>query len=456
MLLLLILLARLSLCLFTVESVTSLVSGTLNSVVPAFLSVQPADSGASTSDNFLASLRKRQVDEGVSVTDGQTIKLQSIGASFSANLMSAWSRRVDERSDGAFSYEYDPAGSGAGTGALLSDDPPPFVGSDVPLTSGDATRAGEPGAVLHLPVTLGAIAPIIHIPELEAAAAADAAAGPASGSSTLRTLHRWRWAVRLSPSVLAAIFQGDIVEWRDERILALQAAPVAAVLASISTTIVVAYRIDSSGSTEVFSNYLSRFSNGTWTGDVAKTVDSWARHAVGATGTSGVATLLGAAHGSLGYLSSSSVDESAGLLPVALLTDGVAYAQLTSASAAAAVDGVTLPEPEAIWQGFDILGGRVTGSLASWPLSTLSYLIVWSDLRAWDDVGCAAKAFLLWAMTADAQYEALNAGLIPLPDFLRERNLEAIGRILVSDDALVNDFYAVLSTERVVEYVKPE
>jgi phosphate transport system substrate-binding protein len=400
-------------------------------------------------------LRKRQEDV-VSGSDGQTITLSSIGASFSGELMSAWSRRVDERSDGAFTYKYDPAGSGAGVGALLSADPPPFVGSDVPLTSGDATRAGEPGAVLHLPVTLGAIAPIVHIPQLEAAAAADAAAGPASESSTLQTLHRWRWAVRMSPSVLAAIFQGDIEEWRDERILALQAAPVAAVLAGISDTIVVVRRTDSSGSTEILTSYLSRFSNGTWEGGVGKVVDTWARYSAGTAGSSEVATLIGAAHGSLGYLSSSAVDEAAGLLPVALLTDGIAYAQLTSASAAAAVEGVSLPEPEAIWQGFDILGGRVTGSLASWPLSTLSYVIVWSDLRAWGDVGCAAKAFLMWAMTADAQYEALNAGLIPLPTYVSERNLEAIQRILVSNDALANEFYSVLSTERVVQYVKPQ
>ncbi|MGC8936913.1 MAG: phosphate ABC transporter substrate-binding protein PstS [Candidatus Methanomethylicaceae archaeon] len=185
------------------------------------------------------------------------------GASFPYPIITKWISEYNKLYPHVL-ISYQSVGSGAGIGNLLSKifD---FAGSDATLT--DAQLANY--SIIHIPATMGGVVVAYNLP------------GIGSG-------------LRLSPDVIAKIFQGNITRWNDPELLSLNPT-----LNLPEKDIVVVRRSDSSGTTYIFTNYLRNAST-FWALGSGTTVN-WPV-GIGAPQNTGVASVLTQTPYSVGYL----------------------------------------------------------------------------------------------------------------------------------------------------------
>jgi len=162
-------------------------------------------------------------------------------------------------------------GNGSGTGIKqVSEQTIDFGASDGPMTD-EQLKAAKGGTVLQIPLTLGAVAVTYNIPNAPK-------------------------ELKLGPKVLADIFLGTITDWNDQRIASDN--PGATLP---DTKIVVAHRSDGSGTTYIFSDYLSSISP-VWFSKVGKgTSVNWSV-GIGGKGNASVAGAIQQTPGSIGYV----------------------------------------------------------------------------------------------------------------------------------------------------------
>src|SRR5262245_56824400 len=148
------------------------------------------------------------------------------GATFPAPLYDVWTNKFFAETGEQVSYS--PTGSSQGVEGVLVGRVD-FGGSEAPLTAEQLAKAGE---VLQIPTTLGAVAVVYNV----------------AGA--------WN-NMKLTPEVLAAIFLCDITNWNDTRISWLNGGTPLP-----PAPIQIIYRKDGSGTTKVFTDYLSKVSSG--------------------------------------------------------------------------------------------------------------------------------------------------------------------------------------------------
>jgi len=163
---------------------------------------------------------------------------------------------------------YQSIGSGGGIKAL-TDKTVDFGASDAPLSDDQAKAMGADA--VHIPVTAGAVVLSYNLPEVK---------------DTLM----------LTPDVLANIFLGNIKKWNDPKIAAINKG-----VKLPSTDIVVAHRTDGSGTTNIFTTYLTKVSKD-WETKVGKGSSvNWVA-GMGGKGNEGVAGLIKQTPGAIGYI----------------------------------------------------------------------------------------------------------------------------------------------------------
>lgn len=163
---------------------------------------------------------------------------------------------------------YQSIGSGGGI-LQLTNKTVDFGDSDAPLTEEQAQKMGVP--VLHIPMCSGAVVISYNLPEVK---------------DTLK----------ISPEVLADIYLGKITKWNDAKIAAINAG-----VKLPATPIVIAHRSDGSGTTNIFTDYLSKV-NDEWKTKVGKgTSVNWPL-GIGGKGNEGVAGLIKQTPGGIGYI----------------------------------------------------------------------------------------------------------------------------------------------------------
>lgn len=162
---------------------------------------------------------------------------------------------------------YQAIGSGGGIRQLINKTVD-FGGSDAIMSSEDVKAAG--GSVLHIPICIGAVVLTYNLP----------------GNPE----------VNFTGDVIGDIFLGKIKKWNDAKIVAINKN-----IKLPDLPITVVHRSDGSGTTFVFSDYLSKV-NHDWTGKVGKgTALNWPA-GLGAKGNPGVAGLVKQTPGSIGYV----------------------------------------------------------------------------------------------------------------------------------------------------------
>jgi phosphate transport system substrate-binding protein len=163
---------------------------------------------------------------------------------------------------------YQSIGSGGGI-LQLTNKTVDFGDSDAPLTEEQAQKMGVP--VLHIPMCSGAVVISYNLPEVK---------------DTLK----------LTPDIIAGIFLGKVTKWNDPKIAAINKG-----VKLPATDIVIAHRSDGSGTTNIFTDYLSKVSDD-WKTKVGKgTSVNWPA-GLGGKGNEGVAGLIKQTPGGIGYI----------------------------------------------------------------------------------------------------------------------------------------------------------
>lgn len=179
--------------------------------------------------------------------------LEGAGATFPYPLYSKWFRDYAAINPNV-SFNYDAVGSGGGVRRIL-DQAADFGASDVYLT--DEELKGAPAKLLHIPTVMGAVAVTYNLP------------GIGSG-------------LKLTSDVLAGIYLGKITRWDDPLLSEQNPA-----LKLPDEPITVVYRSDRSGTSSIFTDYLSNV-NAEWDKKIGKGVNLDWPAGVGAKGSSGV------------------------------------------------------------------------------------------------------------------------------------------------------------------------
>lgn len=191
--------------------------------------------------------------------------LMGAGATFPYPLYSKWFDAYSSQHD--IPIKYLPIGSGKGY-YQLKEDRIDFAGSDIFLNN--ALIDTLPRPVLHVPMCIGAVGIAYHLPNQP--------------------------NLKLTPDVLADIFLGQIKKWNDPRIQSLNSN-----VTLPNLHIIVIHREDVSGTTYVFSQYLSQVSS-VWADQIGIGGNvSWPT-GLAAIGNTGTSELIHQVNGSIGYL----------------------------------------------------------------------------------------------------------------------------------------------------------
>ncbi|HSV51409.1 MAG TPA: phosphate ABC transporter substrate-binding protein PstS [Burkholderiaceae bacterium] len=208
------------------------------------------------------------------------------GASFPAPLYSKWAADYNKASGVKINYQS--VGSGAGLRQIEAKTVD-FGASDAPLKDEELAKKG----LMQFPTVIGGVVPVVNIK------------GIAAGQ------------LKLNGQVLGDIFLGKITNWNDPAIKALNAG-----LALPDAAIAPVRRADGSGTSFIFTNYLSKV-NAEWKTKVGEgTAVNWPAGA-GGKGNEGVAAFVGRLPNSIGYVEYAYVKQ-----------NKMAYAQLQNASGA--------------------------------------------------------------------------------------------------------------------------
>ncbi len=195
------------------------------------------------------------------------ITLNGAGATFPYPIYSKWfSEYNKKRPDVQINYQS--IGSGGGIRQVIAGTVD-FGATDGPMS--DAQLKQAKGKILHIPTVLGAVVPAYNVPEVKE-------------------------ELKFTPEALAGIFLGRITSWNAKEIA--EANPGVNLP---NTPIVVVHRSDGSGTTFVWTDYLSKVSRD-WTRKAGRGTSVGWPTGLGAKGNEGVAGLLRQLAGSIGYV----------------------------------------------------------------------------------------------------------------------------------------------------------
>ena len=297
--------------------------------------------------------------------------LTGAGATFPYPIYSKWFDVYRQKTGVQINYQS--IGSGAGIQQVKAGTVD-FGASDAALSN---ERLREmPRRILHFPTVAGAVALAYDIPGL---------AQP----------------LRLTPELVSGIYLGKVTTWDDKRIAAVNPG------ASLpSAPILAVHRSDGSGTTNIFTSYLSAVSV-EWREIVgANTSVSWPS-GVGGKGNEGVAGLVRQTPGAIGYVELAYAKQNR--LPVALVKNKAGqFVGPSLASTTAAVSGAA----QALAKDVRTPIVNAPGPDA-YPISGLTFLLVYQDSR--DPARAKALAdFVTWAMRdGQGMVEALDYARLP-------------------------------------------
>lgn len=232
--------------------------------------------------------------------------------------------------------------------------------------------------------------------------------------------------LKLSGSTLEKIFMGEIKKWDDPAIREINSG-----LNFPDKDITVVHRSDGSGTTQIFSDYMTKISE-KWAGQIGagKTLN-WPS-GIGAKGNPGVAGTIKQAEGSIGYLGSEFAF--AQNIQVAKIENSTGnYVEPSIQSISAAAKG-TIPDDTRI---------MVTNSSdpESYPISGFTWIILYKEQsyngRSYDQA-LQTVTFLDWLISSDAQADAEKVNYAPLPETAVEKAKKILRSVTYNGKPLLN------------------
>jgi len=297
--------------------------------------------------------------------------LTGAGATFPYPLYSKWFDVYQQKTGVKINYQS--IGSGGGI-QQITQRTVDFGASDAPMT--DEQLAAAPGPLLHIPTVIGAVVVTYNVPGI----------GP---------------GLKLTPEALASVFLGEVQKWNDPRIA--QSNPGMSLPA---TDIAVVHRSDGSGTTNIFTDYLSAVS-ATWKSRVGKGTSVDWPVGLGGKGNEGVTGQVQQTPGAIGYVELAYAVQNK--LPVASLQNQAGkFVDPTIESTTAAAAGAAASMPD------DLRVSIVNAAGAqSYPIAGFTYLLVYRE-QADAAKGKTLVDFLWWALH-DGQAFAKDLLYAPLP-----------------------------------------
>jgi phosphate transport system substrate-binding protein len=326
----------------------------------------------------------------LNIAHAQQVTLNGAGATFPFPLIDEW--RVDYQTvKPDVNINYQSIGSGGGVKQFI-EKTVDFGATDAPLTPEEIQQA--PNAV-HIPETIGSVVPAYNL--------------PVEG-------------LKLTGPILAEIFLGNITKWNDPKIQEINPD-----LTLPAEDIVVVHRSDGSGTTFVWTDYLSNVSQ-TWNQQIGKGKSIEWPVGVGAPGNEGVANSINTTPNSIGYVELAYA-LTTGMKHAAVQNQAGNFIQgsIDSTEAAVSASAPSLPAGDQPWTNVTMVNAP---GADSYPIASFSYLLVYKELT--DDPGLADKNkaqslvdFINWAIT-DGQQFASDIGYVPLPEQVVQLNQETL------------------------------
>jgi phosphate transport system substrate-binding protein len=333
-----------------------------------------AGAGASGTANACFPVKGKCPEEATNLT--------ASGATFPAVLYGKW---IDEYNKlTGVQINYQAIGSGGGIKAI-TERSVDFAGSDVAMT--DQQLADAKAALFHIPMVMGAVVPTYNVAGLT--------------------------RLQLTPETLSGIYLGTIKTWNDSKIAADNPG-----VTLPSANITVVFRSDGSGTTGVFTDYLSKVSPD-WKSRVGSATSVNFPVGIGAKGNDGVAGAIKSTPNSIGYVELIyALQQKLGTATMKNAAGKFVEPTLDAVTVSAA--GVTYPADLRI---------SVTNAPdpAAWPISTFTYVLTYANItdRA---KGLAMTRYFWWA-THDGQQFAKDLGYAPLPKDAQTKAEEKIRAI---------------------------
>ena len=298
--------------------------------------------------------------------------LQGAGASFPSPLYQKWLSEYGKLYPNV-RIDYQSIGSGGGI-RQLKEQTVDFGASDAPMTDADLKSA--PGEILHVPTVLGAVVITYNLAGI-------------------------KQPLRFSPEALADIFLGKIKKWNDPKIAADNPG-----VTLPTSDVTVIHRSDSSGTSAVFTDYLSKVSP-EWKEKVGSGVSpSWPT-GIGGKGNEGVTGQVKNTPNTIGYIEL--VYAVKNNLPVAHIKNASGNfiePSIDAVTAAAAATASSLP---------DDLRVSITNAAGAqaYPISSYTYILVYKNQK--DAAKGKALVDFLWWGIHDGENFAKELQYAPLP-----------------------------------------
>ena len=305
------------------------------------------------------------------------------GATFPYPIYAKWAEAYKKSSGVGLNYQS--IGSSGGKRQIKAKTVT-FGGTDAPVKGADLDKDG----MVQFPSVLGGVVPVVNLDGIK------------SGE------------LKLTGEVLAELFMGSISNWNDPKIAALNPGKKLP-----NQAVTVAHRADGSGTTFIFTDYLSEVS-ATWKEKLGKNASiKWpAASSVGGKGNAGVAANVNRVKGAIGYVEYAYAKKNNMSYVQLQNRDGkyVSPDDKTFAAAAAGADWFSVP-------GMGISLVNQKGATA-WPITGATFILMYKNPT---DKAASQEAlkFFDWAF-ANGKEMALELDYVPLPDSLTKAIREKV------------------------------
>ncbi|MFZ0802819.1 MAG: phosphate ABC transporter substrate-binding protein PstS [Terriglobales bacterium] len=298
--------------------------------------------------------------------------LNGAGATFPYPMYSKWFSEY-HKAHPDIQINYQSIGSGGGIRQVLAGTVD-FGASDGPMTDEQLSQAKT--KILHVPTVLGAVVPAYNVPGV-------------SGE------------IKFTPQALAGIFLGKITKWNDEAIAAANPG-----VKFPDKPIVIVHRSDGSGTTYIFTDYLSKVSP-EWQSQVGKNTSVKWPVGLGGKGNEGVAGMIRQMEGSVGYIEL-----------IYAVENKITYGSIRNAAGnfvKASLDSVTAAAAsvKSMPADFRVSITNAPGKDA-YPISSFTWLLIPAQSKD-SQKGKILADFLAW-MVDDGQKMTAELAYAPLPE----------------------------------------
>jgi phosphate transport system substrate-binding protein len=316
--------------------------------------------------------------------------LTGAGATFPNPIYTKWFS--DYAAKSAVKINYQSIGSGGGK-RQISEQTVDFGATDGPMSNEELAKA-KGGKLLHIPTVMGADVVVYNLPSVTT-------------------------PLKFTGEVLAEIFLGKITKWNDARIAGLNKG-----VSLPNQDILVVHRSDGSGTTYIWTDYLSAVSTD-WAAGPGKGTDVKWPVGLGGKGNEGVAGQVKQLAGSIGYVELIYARQNK--IPYASIKNAAGnFVDATIQSVTDAAAGVAKGLPKDTDFRISIVNAPGKGA---YPISSMTWLLVYEH-QADATKGKKLVDFLKW-MTVDGQKSAAALDYAPLPTAILRQVQARIGTIKI-------------------------